>query len=156
MGLSSSSSKTKTDQKTTETGSTTPFNLPGVDEALIDQTGRISAFGNMDPFSLIAPTSPLQNMAFQNVGSLADWQPQARTASQLAWQAGNRPAASAGPAATYNPAQGQASSYAAPQLGNPALVAARGYTPPESERPRELRDSLIRPSPRIGCRSTRP
>jgi len=75
MGLSSSKTKTtsNTSQNTnqTETGTTTPLTPDWLTQAAQDYVGRIGAFGDMDPNSFVAPAAPLQQMAWQNAGSLA-------------------------------------------------------------------------------------
>jgi hypothetical protein len=92
MGLSSS--KTKTTSNTTqntnqqETGTTQPITPQWLSDAAHEYVGRIGAFGDMDPNSFVAPASPLQQMAWQNAGSLGDWRQQAATASGMAQQAG--------------------------------------------------------------------
>lgn len=92
MGLSSS--KTKTTQNSsqnsnqTETGTTTPVTPDWLTQAAQDYVGRIGAFGDMDPNGFVAPAAPLHQMAWQNAGSLGDWKPQAATASNLAYNAG--------------------------------------------------------------------
>src|SRR5687768_18578942 len=102
MGLSSSKTTQKSTEQSQQQGTTTPFNLPGVDQALIDMTNRIGAFGDMDPNSFIAGPSPLQQMAWGNVGSLQDWQPQARLASETALGVANAAPANAGQAQMWN------------------------------------------------------
>lgn len=130
MGLSSSKSTTKTDEKSTQQGTTTPFNLPGVDQALIGMTDRIGAFGDMDPNSFIAGPSPLQQMAWNNVPSLADWQPQARLASETALGVANAAPANAGQASTWNPSASTAQSWQAPQIGNAPQAQAASMQAP--------------------------
>jgi hypothetical protein len=92
MGLSSSKTKTtsNTSQNTnqTENATTTPVTPDWLTQAAQDYVGRIGSFGDMDPNNFVAPSSPLQNMAWQNAGSLGDWRGQAATASQLALGAG--------------------------------------------------------------------
>jgi hypothetical protein len=127
MGLSSSKTKTTTSQNTNQNGSTSPTNPPWVTDAIEQYTDRLGAFGDQDPNSFVAGASPLQRMAWDNAGSLADWQPQARAASQMASDAGSLPAHTVGPARTYAAAQGKASSYEAPRLGDPSFTAARSY-----------------------------
>jgi hypothetical protein len=76
MGLSSSKTKTtsNTSQNTNqnETGTTTPITPDWLSQAAQDYVGRIGAFGDMDPNSFVAPAAPLQQMAWQNAGSLGD------------------------------------------------------------------------------------
>src|ERR1700750_607314 len=101
MGLSSSSTKQTTNQtqnsNQTENATTTPITPDWLTQAAQDYVGRIGAFGDMDPNALVAPSSPLQNMGWQNAGSLGDWRQQAATASQLAYGAGQGSANLAGP-----------------------------------------------------------
>ena len=92
MGLSSSKTKTtsNTSQNTNqhETGTTQPITPQWLTDAAQEYVGRIGAFGDMDPNGFVAPASPLQQMAWQNAGSLGDWRQQAATASGMAQQAG--------------------------------------------------------------------
>jgi hypothetical protein len=94
MGLSSSTSKTKTTSNTsqntnqTESGTTTPITPDWLTNAASDYVDRIGSFGQMDPNSFVAPSSPLQNMAWNNASSLGDWRGQAATAAQMAAGAG--------------------------------------------------------------------
>lgn len=92
MGLSSSSSKTTSNQtqntNQVENATTTPVTPDWLTQAAQGYVGRIGSFGDMDPNSFVAPSSPLQNMAWQNAGSLGDWRQQAATASQMAAGAG--------------------------------------------------------------------
>lgn len=94
MGLSSSSSRTtsNTSQNTNqaENATTTPVAPDWLTQAAQDYVGRIGAFGDMDPNGFVAPASPLQNMAWNNAGSLGDWKGQAATAAQLALGAGQQ------------------------------------------------------------------
>ncbi len=135
MGLSSSKSKTTTDQKTSERGTTTPVNPPWVTDAISEYTSRLGAFGDMDPASFVAPSSPLQNMAWGEARSLGNWQGQNGLASGLAGRIAASPANLVGDPATYNPASGQAaayqaSQYQAPTLGSAAQAAGTGYQAP--------------------------
>lgn len=88
MGLSSSKSKTeqKTDQTTS--GTQTPITPDWLLQGARDYTERIGDFGNMDPNQFVAGASPLQQQAWGNVDQLNGWQPQAATASGLAFGAG--------------------------------------------------------------------
>lgn len=92
MGLSSSKTKTtsNTSQNTNqqETGTTQPITPQWLTDAAQEYVGRIGAFGDMDPNGFVAPASPLQQMAWQNAGSLGDWRQQSATASQMAQSAG--------------------------------------------------------------------
>src|SRR5687767_5532564 len=131
MGLSSSKSKTTTNQQTSETGSTVPVNPPWVTEAIEEYTGRLGAFGDMDPNQFIAGPSPLQTMAWNSASSLSDWQPQAKLASQHALAAAEKPANLAGPAETWSAAQGHAATYSAPALRDAAQVSASTWEAPK-------------------------
>src|SRR5687767_3010297 len=117
MGLSSSKSKTTTNQQTSETGSTVPVNPPWVTDAIEEYTGRLGAFGDLDPNVFVAGPSPLQTAAWDSASTLADWQPQARLAADRALRIADQPASLAGPAETWTAAQGQAAGYEAPKLG---------------------------------------
>jgi hypothetical protein len=152
MGISGS--KTKVDETVdrtsneTTSGTNMPVTPPWLTNAAEEYVGRIGAFGNMDPNQFVAGPAPLQQAAWQNaIPALSGWQGQARTASEMAQQAGNAPANTAGPAATYKPAQGQASTYSAPRIartnapqavqaqrttvGPAALVSGQGYQAPD-------------------------
>jgi hypothetical protein len=93
MGLSSSKTKTtsNTSQNSnqTENATTTPVTPDWLSQAAQDYVGRIGAFGDMDPNGFVAPAAPLQQMAWQNAGSLGDWRAQTASASQMAQQAGS-------------------------------------------------------------------
>jgi hypothetical protein len=93
MGLSSSRSRTTTNQNTTQnetsSGTQTPITPPWLTEAAEDYVGRIGAFGDMDPNSFVAPASPLQRTAWQNaIPAMSGWQGQAQTAAGMAQTAG--------------------------------------------------------------------
>src|SRR5690349_19725940 len=105
MGLSSSKQKTKIDQKTTEQATTTPTNPTWVTDPLMDFTNKIRDFSNVDPQSLIAGPSELQQRAWAGGQNLGGWQGQAQQASQLAMKAANAPANLATKTQSYNPAQ---------------------------------------------------
>src|SRR5687768_3502782 len=93
MGLSSSRSRTTTNQNTTQnetsSGTQTPITPLWLTEAAEDYVGRIGAFGDMDPNSFVAPASPLQQMAWQNAGALSGWQGQANSAAQMTQNVGS-------------------------------------------------------------------
>jgi hypothetical protein len=140
MGLSSSKSTTKTDQKQTAnevtSGTTTPIAPEWLTGVAQDYVGRIGEFGAMDPYSFVASPSPLQEMAWNNVGKLSGWQGQASTAAGLANNVGQ-----AGPNMIWNTAQADTrltgntanarpTAYAPPSLGNPYGTDWRGYNTP--------------------------
>jgi hypothetical protein len=122
MGLSSSKTKTtsNTSQNTnqTENATTTPVTPDWLTNAAQDYVGRIGAFGDMDPNGFVAPAAPLQQMAWQNAGSLGDWRGQAATASQLALGAGQGGANLAG--------TGGAMRFASPGLQPAARMSGGG------------------------------
>ena len=93
MGLSSSKQTTKTNSTNNESATTTPILPSWTMPAFDDYSSRIAQFGNMDPNSFVAGSSPLQQMAWNNVGSLDDWQGQARLASERAASIAGRAAA---------------------------------------------------------------
>lgn len=128
MGLSSSSSKSTTDQTQTQTGTTTPQNPDWVTNALADYTGRIGAMGNVDPYSFVAPTSPLQSQAFANAGNLGQWTGNSNAASHIALNAANAGANLMPGAAGYSAAQGGVSTYDPATLGNAREAGATGYS----------------------------
>jgi hypothetical protein len=146
MGLSSSRTKTtsNTSQNSnqTETGTTTPVTPDWLTNAAQDYVGRIGAFGDMDPNGSVAPAAPLQQMAWQNAGSLGDWRGQTAAASQLAQQAGSRGPNLAGAMGGLAPGMGLAPP---PQLsaagarmptGDKALPAHSGNMPLPAGQPR--------------------
>jgi hypothetical protein len=148
MGLSSSKSKTTTDQKTSETGTTTPTNPPWVTDSIEEYTHRLGAFGDADPNSFVSGSAPLQRMAWENVGSLADWQPQAKAASQMALQAGQSPANLAGRGPMTRglqaPQAGPRMATQAPATGGPQLSTQAGQAPA---------DLAGRPQPQVAQRA---
>lgn len=121
MGLSSKKSTVKTTENTAQQATVTPQNPEWVTGALSDYTDRIGAFGNMDPNSFVAPASPLQQRAFSAAGNMGGWQGQTALASQMAGRAARAPANLGG----------QASTYAAPQMGQARTVQATGYGAPD-------------------------
>lgn len=130
MGLSSSKTKTtsNTSQNTNqnESGTTTPITPDWLSQAAQDYVGRIGAFGDMDPNGFVAPAAPLQQMAWQNAGSLGDWKGQAATASKLALGAGQSGANLAGTGGAMGRWAGAAGLTPAPQMsgGGSAQMAA--------------------------------
>lgn len=96
MGLSSSKSTTNStqNQNTTqnETGTTTPVTPDWLSQAAQDYVSKIGSFGQQDPNSFVAGAAPLQQQAWNNAGSLGNWQGQAATAAGMAQQAGQAPA----------------------------------------------------------------
>lgn len=161
MGLSSRKTKTTTDQKTTsqQQASTRPSNPEWVEGPLRDWVGQIGAFGEMDPYSFVAPGSPLQQRAWQNAGNLGEWRGQSALASQRLSDIAGRGPNFAGAASLFNrtgnvniPRLGQArdasvatatganmgqarqaaaQGYAAPTVGGANLVSGRGYSAPQ-------------------------
>lgn len=129
MGLSSSKQTSKTNQ--TQTGTTTPNAPDWLTNSLHGYSDAIGNFAQADPNSFVAGASPLQQQAFGNTGNLSNWQPQAATASRLAFNAGTQGANLAG-------AQAQVAS---PPAGgkffggheNSGFLPAGGYTPPPSD-----------------------
>jgi hypothetical protein len=104
MGMSSSSSKSTTNQTTTPVVSE-PYN-----SAFSGFTNNISDFLATDPHQYVAPTSPLQQQAFdQAAAGLGAGTPHIDTASGYAAGAADAPASSV-----------DFSGYTAPKLGNAA------------------------------------
>jgi len=64
MGLSSSKTKTKTSQ------TVTPITPQYIKDDLQAQAGRVRDIAAQDPLSYVAPSSPLQNQAYEKAGSL--------------------------------------------------------------------------------------
>src|SRR5688572_32934499 len=117
MGLSSTTSKSKTDESRTENATTIPVNPPWVTGAIEQYTGRLGTFGDSDPYSFVAGPAPLQQTAWQNAGTLADWQPQARLASEQALEAANAAPIRTGTAQAWTPATATATGFDAPTPG---------------------------------------
>jgi hypothetical protein len=103
MGLSSSKTKTTTDQTQNQSATTTPQNPAWVTDSITDWVGRIGAFGDADPNSFVAPASPLQQQAWNNVGQLNGWKGQMQSASGLGFKAANAGANLVGKPSTYSP-----------------------------------------------------
>jgi hypothetical protein len=142
MGLSSSTSKTNTTQNQnsnqTESGTTTPITPDWLTNAASDYVDRIGSFGQMDPNSFVAPSSPLQNMAWNNASSLGDWRGQAATAAQMAAGAGQGGANLGGAMGRYAGAagltpnvqmSGGSAQMAASQLGGDKMMPHTGNMP---------------------------
>ena len=108
MGLSSSKSKTTTNEQRNENVTQTPILPDYADPTFDSYVGRVNAFGQGDPYQYVAGPSPAHEMAWGNVGNLSDWQPQMRLASEMAQRSGNASPSLAGPAALMTPAQGSA------------------------------------------------
>lgn len=136
MGLSSS--KTKTTSNQNETGSTTPVAPPWLTGQLESFGNQIGQFGQTDPQQYVAPTAPLQQQAFDNVQNLSGWQPQASTASNLAFDVGTGGANLATKQDIPQVAQGPQGVKTLPthpgELPAPAggLLSPNGYTPAPS------------------------
>ena len=140
MGLSSSKSKTTTDQTTNQT--TNPITPPWALQPIQDITGKINAFSNMPADQFVAPASPIQQQVFNQVGNLGGYGQTIDDAIGMAKAAGATPAPQA-VASTYQaPALGKAaqanvSTWSAPQLGpaaqaDPVVLAAAHQASPES------------------------
>lgn len=153
MGLSSSSSKQTTDQTQTNNqvtqGTQTPITPDWLMQGAQDYVGRIGEFGQMDPNQFVAAASPLQQMAWQNIGNLSDWQAQAGRATELAAAPQRTNTANpylsaqtslfapqqvtgAGMTAPRlnGPAQGITTTLRAPQVSGTAQADATGYNAP--------------------------
>ncbi|WP_114954321.1 hypothetical protein [Sphingosinicella terrae] len=140
MGLSSSKSKTTTNQTQTSnqatSGTQMPVTPPYLEEVARDYVSRIREFGNLDPRSFVAAPSALQQQAWNSAGSMLVPQGGGRQALDMAQQAGQSGANLAGSAATvagtgFDPADyGQAQGYGAARTGSvPQQVQAFGYDP---------------------------
>jgi hypothetical protein len=134
VGLSTKKTTTKTNEKTHQDSTVTPTNPEWVTDSVRDFTDRINAFGDLDPYAMVAGPSALQQQAFARAGELGGWQ----SALQQAIAAAGG-AAGGGPNLAgftgYTPAQGQAQGYTAPKLGPAAQASAtmadyRGYDAP--------------------------
>lgn len=123
MGLSSSKSTTKSNSTSTENATTTPIIEPWVREGVQGWAGQVGNFGKANPYSFVAPASPLQTRAFEGVDALGGWQPGNQTAQSLATQVAGAPPTSAA-FQTYN-----APTIARTQLGQAALMSTQGYDP---------------------------
>lgn len=124
MGLSSSRNTTNTEQTGTQTATTTPNNPQWVADWLQNWGGAIDDMMGADPNSFVAGAAPLQQAAWNSVGNLNGWQPQAQLASNMAHQVGNMGANMPGSAAQYSPSTMQASTYNPAQLGGAAQATA--------------------------------
>lgn len=118
MGLSTSKSKTTSNQTSNQTGSTTPTNPEWVTNDLMDYTGRIGSMLDTDPSSFVAGASPLQQQAWSNADRLGGWQGNNNAASQIALGVANQGANLMPGSAGYTASRGNASTYSAPQLNN--------------------------------------
>lgn len=128
MGLSSNKTTTKSNQ--TQTGTTTPNAPDWLTNSLHGYSDAIGNFSQADPNSFVAGASPLQQQAFGNTGNLSNWQPQAATASRLAFGAGTQGANLAGaqPQVASPP---QSKFFGGKETGG--FLPAGGYTPPPSD-----------------------
>lgn len=103
MGLSSSKTKTKTDQ------TQTPVVSQPYDAAFKGFTGKIGDFLATDPHQYVAPASELQNKAFADAQHLGSYKPYLDAASASAnagtGAAAQSQAAKVGPVATYGGAK---------------------------------------------------
>ena len=167
MGLSSSKTKTTTNQTRTGTETTSgtqmPVTPPFLTEAAMDYVDRIGAFGEMDPNAFVAGASPLQQAAWQNaLPAMSGWQGQALTASQMAQAAGTagpnhagKPVTAHAPAGTGGgmqaPAgpgafQANATTYDAPSLGNATVATAQGYAAPQLGNAAQAQAGMVQPA----------
>jgi hypothetical protein len=129
MGISSSKSTQKVDQ------TVTPTNPPWATEAVQDQVGHVSNFMDLDPQSLVAGPSALQQQAFGSVDNLGGWQAGNQTAQDMAGSVG-----AAGPnlmdrvtlggPATFGGAQlAPASQYDGVKVGNSTAAGQTNIAP---------------------------
>jgi hypothetical protein len=129
MGLSTSKTKTKTDSTSNQTGTTTPNLPPDLQSGLTGFTDKLNSLQGVDPYSTVAPQSPLQDQAYNNASQLGSWAQGIGHAAQMADQVGQAPANLA-----------NAFGYSAPQIGQtqlpnavgsnvPTLGGANGYNP---------------------------
>lgn len=146
MGLSSSKTKTSTNQTTTPTV-TEPYKTE-----FANYTNQIGDFLAMDPTQFVAPPSELQTQAFSDAQNLGGWQTYLNQAANYANQYASQPTthvtATGYQAPTINGVQGpQAYSaqqtnigqaptvnlggYNLPQLGNASQVGNFGYSAPQ-------------------------
>lgn len=145
MGLSSSKSKTKTDQTTSQT--TNPITPPWATQPIQSLAGKIEAFSNMDPSQFVAPPSAIQQQVFDQVGNLGQYTQQIDDASAMAKAAGALPAGIATASLATAPklgAAGQAgvTTYNAPQLGQAAQTGAVNLAPIERANSESLLTNL--------------
>lgn len=144
MGLSSSTTKTKTNQRESSSSVMSPTNPVMVTQAMEDYLGRVKWFGAQDPNRFVAGASPLQQQAFKQAGNLGNSAlfgqaagiaggvagAGAPSATAQGYQAPNMGAAAQAAAASYNaPQLGQASTYGAPQLGPAAQAGGVNIDP---------------------------
>jgi hypothetical protein len=121
MGLSSSKSKTTTNQ------TTTPVISQPYDEAFKGFTNKITDFVNTDPTQYVAPASQLQQQAFNRAQNLGAGTPHIKAASDYAASAANAPASSVSLGGYKAPTidnvkVGSASTYGGAQLDDPARL----------------------------------
>lgn len=135
MGLSTK--KTKTTQTTTPTV-TEPYNT-----AFQDFTGQIGDFLAMDPTQFVAPTSELQNQAFQQAQNLGGWEPYLNQASSYANQFANAPASQVTP---YG--------YQAPEVPNPFAFGGAQLSQPWSYSGAQLGDASMAQGAQLGQAAT--
>lgn len=134
MGLSTSKSKTKTNEQrqTNERtqGTTLPIAPGYVGDLAEDFGGRLAAFGEMDPNQFVAGAAPLQQAAWANAGDLGAYRPQMNLASRnLSDLARSRPGMVQ--PHTMNPATVSLRGYDPPRPGPASLVSASGYQMPQ-------------------------
>lgn len=132
MGLSSSSSTQKTDQNTTQTGTTTPQAPSWVTDSLQNYLGGIDTMSAADPSSFVAGASPLQQQAWSNADRLGQWTGNSNAASNIALNAANAPASTVPGSVGYTAAQGGVSTYNPATLANPREATATGYNPAQA------------------------
>jgi hypothetical protein len=136
MGLSSQKKTEKKHEEKTEDVTQTPIVEDWIKNPLQFLMDDIQAYGDKDPYSMIAGASPLQQQAFAAAAGLGNsWQGGAQAALEMAKAAGL-----AGPnlasAIGYDPAKGSAVGYKAPtiaktNLGPAAQAGYTGYTAPQ-------------------------
>lgn len=129
MGISSGPT-TKTTSQETANSVVAPTVQSWVSDPIQGLTGDISAYGNTDPYSYVAPLSQEQQQAMQGASNLGGWQDQLTNAGNLAGQA-----AGAGPNLAQTsfataPGSYDAQSYAAPTVAGvngPQTTQAQTY-----------------------------
>lgn len=101
-----------------------PYVAEPLSSSVNDLTNSIDLFGDIDPQQFVAPTSPLQQQAFDGVQNLGGWQSDIAQAQNMAHSAdAQRPALAT--AVGYNAAQlGVPSQATSAQLGSAPHVAA--------------------------------
>lgn len=142
MGLSNTKTKQTSSGTTsgTQSATTTPIVPDNVLSNVNDYISGISNYAQSDPNQYVAPAAPLQQQAWDNTGSLSNWQPQAATAAGLTAGVANAGANLAvKPTSNLAPPQNAFSGASsipkhtselplpANQLG---LLPSQGYTPP--------------------------